>query len=56
MELVGLVELGVEVEGRVAEGSRDAEEGSGARVRRSRCGPEATLRPASVEDHGPFPG
>ena len=44
----------VEVEGRAAEGSRDAEEGSGARVRRSRCGPETPLVGRSVR-HSPLP-
>ena len=44
----------MEVEGRVAEGSRDAEEGSGARVRRSRCGPETPLAGWSV-CHSPLP-
>ena len=43
-------ELGVE--GRVAEWSRDAEEGSGARVRQSQCGPEA---PLGETQRQPFP-
>ena len=47
-------ELGVGVEGRVAEWSRDAEEGSGARVRRSRCGPETLLAGRSVR-HSSLP-
>ena len=53
LELVELVELGVEVERRVAEWSRDAEEGSGVRVRRSRCGPETPLAGRSVR-HSPL--
>ncbi len=48
----GRVELGVEVEGRVAEWSRDAEEDSGARVRR--CGPETPLAGRSAS-HTPLP-
>ena len=52
-ELVCLTR-GAKVEGRVAEGSRDAEEGSGARVRRSRCGPETPLAGRSV-CHSPLP-
>ena len=60
MELVELVELGVEVEGRVAEGSRDVEEGSGARVRRSRsrdpaCGTERPPFPSPHPEHQQFP-
>ena len=54
VELVERVELGVEVEGQVAEWSRDAEEGSGVRVRRSRCGPETPLAGRSVR-HSPLP-
>ena len=44
----------MEVEGQVAEWSRDAEEGSGERVRRSRCGPETALAGRSV-CHSPLP-
>ena len=54
VELVERVELGVEVEGQVAEWSRDAEEGSGVRVRRSRCGPETPLAGRSIR-HSPLP-